>query len=79
LPYDGRDWNKFQADNKGISKPQQQALFRGQLQPEDVQKRLCSRANCTRPHKALGMCHKHYKSIAVKVRVCVLIQSVLNL
>ena len=31
--------------------------------------RVCCRANCTRPHKALGMCHKHYKSIAVKVRV----------
>ena len=26
------------------------------VKPEDVHYRVCCRANCTRPHKALGMC-----------------------
>ncbi len=65
---------QFQTTNKGISKTQQRLLFRQELKPEDVHIRVCCRVNCTRPHKALGMCHKHYKTIAVKVRFFVIIQ-----
>jgi hypothetical protein len=55
--------------NKGVSKTQQRQLFRQELKPEDARIRVCCRANCTRPHKALGMCHMHYKTIGVKVSV----------
>ena len=59
---------QFQTTNKGFSKTQQRQLFRQELKFEDVRIRVCCRAKCTRPHKALGMCHKHYKTVAVKAR-----------